>query len=552
MGLFKEKKKIKIKSGGAGSEISPLRPKYVEKEPPCMAECPCGNDIRGWLTAIGHADRFENTPDEGLEMAWRLLTEKNPIPAIMGRVCPHPCELKCNRKEKDGAVAINAMERFIGDWGLEKGLKFEKLNGDARSEKVAVIGSGPGGLSCAYQLARRGYGVTIYEAFDKPGGMLYWGIPRYRLPWDVLEKEVKNIEDLGVEIKYNTKVGKDVSLEQLRKDYDAVFMAIGAHKGYLLRVEGEDAPNVYTGTAFLNAANDGKPVDIGDKVIVIGGGDTAIDAARVSKRLGADVTIVYRRTRTEMPAIEPEIEGALEEGVKIEYLAAPVEIFQNDGKATGMKCIRMELGEPDSSGRRRPVPKEGSEFDIECTCIIPAISQEPDFEGFGELHEGRDWVKVDEWGRTNVEKVYSGGDDINLGLVTDAVGQGRHAAETIDADLRGETREKESPRPPITHDKMKLSWYDAAERHERKDIPVEERDMEKEISRPLSREEAVAEAKRCMSCGKCFNCETCWMYCTPACFAKVGPMQPYKIKMELCNGCKKCSEECPCGFIEMF
>ncbi len=551
MGLFKQPKKPKIKAVSTGGEISPLRPRYVEKPPPCRVNCPAGTDIRGWLTTIAQAEAYGRTNEQALQIAWETIADKNPFPAVCGRVCPHPCEDNCNRKEKDGAVAINALERFVGDFGIEKGLKLSKLTEETHPEKVAVIGAGPAGLSCAYQLARRGYTVTVFESFSKPGGMLRYGIPKYRLPREVLDAEIQKILDLGVELKTNFTVGKDISLEELRSEYQAIFVGIGAHKGYKLRVPGEDAENVFSGTEFLNKVNSGEKVDIGDKVVVIGGGDTAIDAARVSKRLGADVTVLYRRTRAEMPAIKPEIEGALQEGVKIEFLAAPKEIIRNNGLATGLRCLRMKLGEPDSSGRPRPVPIEGSEFEVAASSIIAAISQEPEFEGFDSLHEGRDWIKVNEWGETGNDGIYAGGDDVRLGLVSIAIGQGRFAAEAIDARFRGqELRKPEQPKP-IGPDRLQLDWYKPAERHERRQVPVAGRDLDTEVEMGLAEEEALEEAKRCMSCGMCMDCETCWMYCTNNCFERLPKGQHYRIKLELCNGCKKCAEACPCGYIEM-
>jgi NADPH-dependent glutamate synthase beta subunit-like oxidoreductase len=526
MALFKAVQKPVIRNvPAAGAEISPLR--------------------------IAQAEAYGRTHDQAYETAWQKIVERNPFPAVCGRVCPHPCEDGCNRVAKEGPVAINALERFVGDLAIEKHLKLTKLSETTYSEKVAVVGAGPAGLSCAYQLARRGYPVTVFEAFSHAGGMLRYGIPRYRLPLDVMDAEIQRILDLGVELRCNTIIGKDISLDQLHSEYKAVFVGIGAHKGLKLGAKGEDASNVLTGTEFLNRVNRGEKVEVGEKVIVVGGGDTAIDAARVSKRLGAAVTILYRRTRKEMPANKPEIEGALEEGIDIQFLAAPVEVLVNDGKATGIRCIRMELGEPDASGRRRPVPQPGSEFDLEVSTLIAAISQEPEFEGFGTLREGKDWIKVNDSGLTSVDGVYAGGDDVELGLVTIAIAQGRFAAEAIDARFRGTELPKPVVPPTIKPEQMKPGWYKESARHERAHIPVSERGMETEIEKGLSEEEAFEEAKRCMSCGMCMDCENCWMYCTNNCFVRLPKGEHYKVKLEVCNGCKKCAEECPCGYIEM-
>jgi NADPH-dependent glutamate synthase beta subunit-like oxidoreductase len=552
MALFKAVQKPVIRNmPAAGAEISPLRPRYVSKTPPCVGTCPSGADIRGWLTTIAQAEAYGRTRDQAYELAWQKIVERNPFPAVCGRVCPHPCEDGCNRGAKEGPVAINALERFVGDFANEKHLKLTKLSETTYSEKVAVAGAGPAGLSCAYQLARRGYPVTVFEAFSHPGGMLRYGIPRYRLPLDVMDAEIQRILDLGVELRCNTIIGKDIPLDQLHGEYQAVFVGIGAHKGLKLGAKGEDAPNVLTGTEFLNRVNSGEKVEVGEKVIVVGGGDTAIDAARISKRLGAAVTILYRRTRQEMPAIKPEIEGALEEGIDIQFLAAPLEVLVNDGKAKGIRCIRMTLGEPDASGRRRPIPQPGSEFDIEVSTLIAAISQEPEFEGFGALREGKDWIKVDDSGVTPVDGVYAGGDDVELGLVTIAIAQGRFAAEAIDARFRGTDLPKPAVPSTIKPERMKPGWYKESARHERAHIPVSARGMETEIEKGLSEEEAFEEAKRCMSCGMCMDCENCWMYCTNNCFVRLPKGEHYKVKLEVCNGCKKCAEECPCGYIEM-
>jgi NADPH-dependent glutamate synthase beta subunit-like oxidoreductase len=505
--------------------------------------------------AIQKTVRLGKSVEEGLENAWRVYTDTSPFPSVMGRICPHPCETACNRKEKDKPININRVERTIGDYGLEKGLKLSKLADEKRPEKVAVVGGGPGGFSCAYQLARRGYSVTVFESSDKPGGMLLWGIPRYRLPADILNKEIQNILDLGVELKLNTRIGKDVSLDDLKKSFDAVFVAIGAHTGIKLRVEGEDAENVMSGVEFLNRIHHGEKIDVGDNVIVIGGGDTAIDAARICKRLGATTTILYRRTIAEMPAIGEEIEEAQKEGVKLEYLAAPVGFIKEGNRITKMRCIRMELGEPDESGRRRPVPKEGSEFEIPASTVIPAISQAPDFKGLESLIEGRDWIKVDDSGKsTKVEGVWAGGDAINLDIATTAIGHGRRAAEAIDVTLRAVASARLNGMPLVLTDRMRLDHYEPMERVEASSLPIEQRlkQIDLEVNQGYTHEQVIEESKRCMSCGLCFDCEKCWLFCQDQAIQKpMEKFQVYSFKLDRCTGCKKCAEECPCGFIDM-
>jgi NADPH-dependent glutamate synthase beta subunit-like oxidoreductase len=552
MGLFKAVKKPVINTAApSGAEISSLRPRYVPKTPPCTGGCPSGADIRTWMTTIAQAEAYGRSSEEAWRIAWEKIVERNPLPAVCGRVCPHPCEDACNRQGKDGAVAINAMERFIGDYAIAQGLQLSRLTTEQRSECIAIIGAGPAGLSCAYQLARRGYPVTIYEAFNKPGGMLRYGIPRYRLPRAVLDAEIQRILDLGVKLECNCAVGQHVSFEQLRREHKAVFVGIGAHRALRLGIPGDDAPNVFTGTGFLNLVNSGEKVEIGSKVLVVGGGDTAIDSARVSKRLGADVTILYRRTRAEMPAIAPEIEGALEEGVKIEFLAAPVEILLKDGMAVGATCVRMDLGQPDASGRPRPMPRAGSEFPIEATAVIAAISQEPETAGLEEVAGGKRFIPAKDGVVPGQEGVFTGGDDIGLGLVTVAIAQGRFAAEAIEAWINGKTIEQPAPVPCITPDRVKLDWYKPAERHHRSHVAVAEREPATEVQLGLDEAAALEESKRCMSCGMCMDCETCWMYCTNNCFVKLPKGEHYKVKLELCNGCKKCAEACPCGYIEL-
>jgi NADPH-dependent glutamate synthase beta subunit-like oxidoreductase len=555
--IKKEKKGLKSlghSSGASSVETSPLRPVLVEKTPPCICNCPNHNQVRKVLMTIAKTDDLGKTYDQTLEEAWHIFMETTPLPSTMGRVCPHPCETDCNRSALEGGVEINSLERFLGDYGLEKKLKPRKLTEEKRSDKIAVIGSGPAGIACAYQLARRGYAVTIFEAFPKPGGMLRYGIPDYRLPQDILDAEINRVVEMGVELKCNTVIGKDIPYETLQNEYRAIFVGIGAHKGIKLNIAGDNAANVFTGTEFLHRINTGQTLEVGDHVVVIGGGDTAIDAARVARRLGAKSTILYRRTRTEMPAIKEEIDGALEEAVQIEFLAAPIEIMKNGDKAVGMKCQRMQLGEPDASGRRKPVPIEGDTFELSFSTLIAAISQEPDFGGVEYLKEGRDWIKTDEKMKTKAENIYAGGDDIELGIAVTAIYHGRRAAEAIHELITGEPMPELPQQEIIRHEKMKLSYYEAKQPVASQNLPLEERfkKMDAEIVKTFSQEEAIAEAKRCLSCGLCFDCGSCWSFCQDN--AIIKPMtkgQAYKFKMEFCNGCKKCAENCPCGYIEM-
>jgi NADPH-dependent glutamate synthase beta subunit-like oxidoreductase/Pyruvate/2-oxoacid:ferredoxin oxidoreductase delta subunit len=577
MGLLKKKDKqksgkfesrLKGGGGGGGSQISALRPRYIESLPPCTGNCPSGNDIRGWLTVIQLREKLGLSLDEACEQAFQIEMETNPFPSVMGRVCPHPCETGCNRGKKDGAVGINSVERFLGDYALEHGLKAEMIEGEGpKNEKVAVIGAGPSGLSCAYQLARRGYKVTVFEGLPKPGGMLRYGIPVYRLPREIIDAEVQRIVDLGVELKCDCKIGKDVSFAEIKAEYDAIYVAIGAHQGKAMGIPGEDGPGLWTGTEFLNHANSGKKVDIGANVVVIGGGDTAIDAARVSKRLigdsaamasklGAKVTILYRRTRAEMPAIEREIEEAIEEDVAIEYLQAPIEILRDDeGAVRAMIVQRMELGEPDSSGRRRPVPIEGDTYELPVETVITAVSQKPDLAAMHSEELGDGWLNGDEWGFTGVEGVWTGGDNINLGIATTSIGQARMAAIAIDAKLQGKELEKHAKSDMIRSDKIKLDWYNPIERAQRQVKSPEDRLAHPfdEVDLGLTNDDAIVETDRCFSCGKCFGCENCWMYCQANVFGKVDPPSHGDFfmikKIEACDGCKKCWEECPCGFI---
>jgi len=549
-------KKRSFSAGGHGREQSPLRPRHVERKPPCTDRCPSGNRIREFLTTISQAELLGKTTAQAFTEAWEVLTDTNPFPSVCGRVCPALCEEECNRRELEGAVGINKVERAVGDFGREGGLKLRRLSDERKPQRVAVVGAGPGGLSCAYQLARRGYGVKVFEAQVKPGGMLRYGIPGYRLPEGVLDEEIGRILDLGVELECGVKVGEDVTLDELKGSFAAVFLALGAQQGVSLGVDGEDAPNVFSGVDFLNRFHHGEQLGLGKDVVVIvvGGGDTAIDAARISKRLGANVTVLYRRTLAEMPAIHEEVQQAINEGVEVEFLAAPVGFKKgDDGRVTALEAIRMELGEPDASGRRSPVPIPGSEFEIPATAVISAVSQKPDFRGLEAVVGDGGWVAADDDGRTGVDGVWAGGDVTQLALVTDAIGQGRRAAEAIDRELQGTTAVPDG-REVIRAEKLRLGYYPRKERLEPPLEDIERRlaEPESEVNLGFTLEQAQTEAARCMSCGQCFYCEECWLFCQDQAIEKpaaAGELYPFKLVN--CTGCDKCADICPCGFIEM-
>ncbi len=530
---------------------------YVRREPPCKHACPSSEDARGYLTQIAQRQLFGRSLEESLDNAWHVLTDHNPFPAVHGRVCPHPCEDACNRQFKDEPLAIHNLERHIGDHGIERGLKLRMLTDEKKNQQVAVVGSGPSGLSCAYQLARRGYKVTVFEAAPEPGGMLRFGIPDYRMPKDVLEAEVDRIFALGIDIKLNARVGAYISLDWLRDEFDAVYIAAGLHHSIGMNIEGENLPGVMTAISLLKCLNSGEKVDIGSHTLVVGGGNSAVDVARACLRLGSSVELVYRRTRAEMLALASEINGAMEEGVRFTFLAAPEKITAA-GEAAGrrlvMTCVRMQLGAPDASGRRRPLPIEGSEFELAADTVIPAIGQEADLGGMDALAAASGWVEAGPAGATSLKGVFAGGDMLGPGVATMAVGAGRRAARAIDAYLKGREYVLPYARRPIGPESMKLGYYDSAGRHQEKSLPLSERTGSREVNLPLPAADAVDETGRCMSCGLCFTCDRCRVYCPTHAISR-DLTQPLGRVMftdyTKCIGCHICADCCPCGYIEM-
>jgi NADPH-dependent glutamate synthase beta subunit-like oxidoreductase/Pyruvate/2-oxoacid:ferredoxin oxidoreductase delta subunit len=530
------------------------RPLQVEKAAPCQADCASGEDVRGWIGVISQRHRNGLTKEEALTEAWRILTDANPFPGVLGRVCPHPCEAGCNRDSKDGPVAINALERFIGDWAIHHGLEFEPISRERHPESIGVIGAGPSGLSFAYQMARRGYRVTLYEENPKPGGMLRYGVPDYRLPPSVLDAEIARILALGVELRIGTAVGVDIEIGDLRRLHDVLYVGIGAQAGRLLGLPDEDGAGVFTGIDYLGRVNRGEQVEIGSRVVVIGGGNTAIDAARVARRAGAEVTILYRRTRAEMPAVASEIDEAIEEGVAIEFLAAPVGVSRQDDTIRHLMAQRMALGDPEPDGRRRPVPVPGSEFTVPADTIIAAVSQEPDGDTLEHLGIADPRTGVSVEGELGVG-VWVGGDVLGPDIAGTAISQGRRAALTVHNRLRGLRAPPSDERRRIAADEITLDSKEA-----RAPAVGAHRTVSEALSQPddevvetLTEEQFLAEVERCFSCGLCMGCAACWMYCTPGSFTEIAASSPgryFMMNLEACEECGKCVEVCPCGYLE--
>jgi heterodisulfide reductase subunit A len=410
---------------------------FKEDMPVCQRSCPINLDIRSYVGQIADGDHLKSLA---------TIRDRLPLPGCIGRVCPHPCETACNRQYLDEPISICFLKRFVADVELREGITPTYETPEKKyPEKIAIVGAGPAGLTCAYDLARLGYQkVKIFETLPVPGGYLWVGIPEYRLPKKILQREVDLITAMGVEIQYNTRIGKDIPFETLKKDFDAVFIGAGCHQGLKLRVPGEDDfEGIVDCVTFLREQALGIRKEGKGKLIVIGGGNAAIDSARVGWRMGYDeVYILYRRTKKEMPANPWEIDAAEHEGVILQYLAAPVEIVGQNGKVTGMKCIKMELGEPDASGRRRPVPVEGSEYVIDANTIVPAISQGADLkflpESLGIKISRWNTLDVDEWtGETNIPGVFAGGDVVSgPDIAIRAVAGGKRAAVGIHEYLR--------------------------------------------------------------------------------------------------------------------
>ena len=604
-------------------------PEYVLATPPCQGSCPSGEDIRGWLNIVRGVEK----PTGGVtwqEYAFRRMTSANPFPSVMGRVCPAPCEKGCNRNQVEDYVGINAVEHFVGDWALENNMTFS-TTAEKTGKKIAIIGGGPAGLSVAYQLTLKGHSCTVFDEHAELGGMMRYGIPGFRTPRSVLDTEIKRITDLGVEVHTNTRIGTDVSLAQLEKDYDAIFMGMGAQSGRPLPIPGAEAPNCVTAMAFLKAFNDGRLQHVGSKVVVIGGGDTSIDVATVARRLGnitkinesdrpehviaglvahdvaavsarqgAEVILITRASIEKMNAAKMEVEHALAEGIEIKGNLTPVEVIRGaDGRATALRVAEFEMV------KNETVIKPGTEFDIPADLIVSAIGQAVDFTGLDGFDNGKGLMTADKNYRVpGKEKYFVGGDVLVPHLLTTAIGHGSIAAESIDIYLKGNELEKrpkvdvhffdvnrklvekglkldEYSHEQITGtDSANFAIHNLEDRSSKHVIPSNELFLGHIMQTPryirdvinlnaeqalgnfeerllnLSEKEVVAEAKRCMSCGLCFECDNCVIYCPQIAVFKVKRDKTttgryVDTDYSKCIGCHICADVCPSGYIKM-
>jgi len=511
------------------------RPVYVDRLPPCNAACPAGENIQGWLY---HAEGGD------YEQAWRELVKENPFPAIMGRVCYHPCEKACNRNYLDSSVGINAVERFLGDEANRLGWQFDPPQ-SASGKRILVVGAGPSGLSAACHLARLGHTVEIHEAGPMAGGMMRFGIPKYRLPRDVLDAEVARVLALGVTLKLNTRVTNIEQSMQAGK-FDAVFLAVGAQIGRRAYIPAGDAAKVLDAVSVLHGMEgEDKPL-LGRKVVVYGGGNTAIDVARTARRLGAsDSIIVYRRSREKMPAHDSEVEEALQEGVMIKWLST---IRQAEASSlTVEKMVLDEKGFPQPTGEVETIAADalvlalGQDVDLSLLEGVPGI----------EIRDGA--VQVGNDMMTGHAGIFAGGDMVpSERSVTVAIGHGKKAARHIDAWLHGTTYQPEPRHELVTFDMLNPWYYSDAPKtvHPTLDLIRRQTGFE-EVQGGLDKDNALFEARRCLSCGNCFECDNCYGVCPDNAVIKLGPGKRFRFNYDYCKGCGICATECPCGAIRM-
>jgi NADPH-dependent glutamate synthase beta subunit-like oxidoreductase len=527
---------VDLTHGRGTGPVRYRRPVYVDLLPPCNHACPAGENIQAWLD-LAQGGKYRE--------AWERLVQDNPMPAIHGRVCYHPCESACNRGELDAAVSIHAVERFLGDLAIEENWPL-KVGFAASGKRVLVIGAGPSGLSAAYHLSRLGHSVEIHEAGPVPGGMMHFGIPAYRLPRRILMQEIERIRGMGVAMVFNHKV-EDVLAEKMAGNFDAVFIAIGAGIGKHVDIPTRDAVRVLDAVSLLHHVSEGEQPRLGRRVIVYGGGNTAMDAARTVKRLGAEeALIVYRRDRVHMPARAFEADEAIEEGIRIKWLTSIKEITRQE-----LTVEKMEL---DANGRPKPT---GQLETLQADAIVLAVGQETDsrflrqITGIEFAEDGV--VKVADNMMTDYPGIFAGGDMVpGERTVTISVGHGKKAARHIDAWLRGTRYQPPAKHPLVTFGMLHLPVYTDAEPRPQKTLEVAARVSGfEEVVAGFTEKQARYEAQRCLSCGNCFECDHCYAACPERAIIKLGPTRRYLFDYGKCNGCKVCFDQCPCHAIEM-
>ncbi|MEO5367816.1 MAG: NAD(P)-binding protein [Magnetococcus sp. WYHC-3] len=532
-------------------------PTYVQRVPPCTNSCPAGEDIRGYNNIV----RGVWASKDPMADAFYRLTRTNPFPAIMGRLCPAPCQGGCNRQFRDETIGINAVEHAIGNYAVEKGLAFAKPQRET-GKRIAIVGSGPGGLSAAYHARRRGHAVTLFESNDKLGGMMRYGIMGYRAPRHVLDAEIKRITDMGMDIRTGVRVGRDITLEQLSKDYDAVFLAVGAQKGRNLPIPGSQGPRVTNAIDFLRDFEvNGTGMDLGKHVVCIGDGDVAMDVVRLALRLGSKATLLSAVGRADMNCSANEFHEASLEGTDIRLATGSVEVLRTGGAVSGIKCVSMVKKDKGEEGWNHKVPffrykpSAGSEFTIEADQIVAAIGQGTDMVGL-EAAVQNGFLNVDHNMKVvGMDNVFGGGDAYQITLLTTAIGHGRKAVEAMDLLFAGLPLPKKPKPDVVAYEKLKWDFFlESTQKKRTFRHPAEVKGDWDEVLQALSREDVKAESERCMSCGLCFECRQCEKYCPQHAITSFRGNPEGEVMFtfyEKCVGCHICSEVCPTGYIDM-
>jgi len=515
-----------------------VQPYYDFKVSPCRVGCPAGEDIQRYIFLLTEGREEE---------AWKELIDANPMPAVTGRVCFHPCMEKCTRKDFDQAVSIQGIERSIGDMGLQNRGWMKKAKA-SKKEKIAVIGSGPAGLACAFYLARQGYPVTLFEAEKALGGVLRWGIPEYRLPNTLLDDVISSIVDSGpITVKTGMALGRDVGLDELENDFDAVFLGMGLMRSRELGLESEEGVGVDRGLDFLKRINSGEKIDPGKRVVVIGGGNTAMDVARCALRSGSEVTVVYRRTLHEMPAIRGEIEEAEAEGVRFHFLAAPIEIVRKGDRLKEVRFQEMKLGKPDESGRRKPVPVEGKTFVLPVDRLFTAIGEAADLTAIDKTID-TEWGLIQTtgpFGETSRPNIFAGGDVVTgAASVVEAIAAGRQAAGKIARTLSSAPDPVDEEKKIVGIEDMNTAYFEHSNRvHMPRITPEKAVKGFEEIHAGFEPEMLARETERCFSCGVCNYCDNCWIFCPDVAIKRRE--DDYEVDYDYCKGCLVCVIECP-------